>query len=201
MIKSIIVEDQPVHSKRLKKLLKETDSMIEVEAVCTNVTDAIEAINTNSPQLVFLDICLQENDRGGFDVLKNIKEPAFDVVFTTAHVNEHIQDIRRCSIDFIMKPYVEEELADALKKFWEKRNGNVGHQQIKALLNNLFTDALDEQVIWLFDNDNYTPVKVKNIAYCESHSKPKEFTKIFFIDEESGERKSVASSYYIKKWE
>lgn len=197
-LRCIIVEDEPIHGNRLKKLLAAADQDIEIIAVCASIEDAFDKISRHSPQLVFLDIQLQANPRGGFELLKKFRKPQFDVVFTTAHVDKNIEDIRRCGITYMLKPYVKGELEASLKKVYEKRDGNIGIRQLDTLLHNLVTEQLDEQLIWLGVSEGNIPVKIKNIVYCKAFN---QYTTFYVIHEnKKGEIKKITISRGIGEW-
>lgn len=197
-VNCIIVEDEIVHSNRLRKLLSVTDERISVLSVCRTQEDAFARIQGEKPQLLFLDIRLQDHARGGFDLLQKIGRPAFDVIFTTAHIDGNINEIRRCGIDYLPKPYIQSELQDALKKFWERRVGNIGIGQLNALLHNLVTDQLDEQLIWLKLAEGSIPIKIKSLLYCEASN---QYTDMYVLDEDSRKITKIRTSTGLGVWE
>lgn len=198
ILNCIIVEDEPVHSNRLKKILNAVDERVKVVAVCTTIAEAVEKIGKLAPQLVFLDIQLHEDVRGGFEVLKQFKHPAFDVLFTTAHIDHNIQEIRRCGIGFLAKPYAQDELEESLRKVWEKQVGNVGVRQLETLLHNLMTEQLDEQLIWVNLAEGSIPVKIKNLVYGKAID---QYTALYVVDEENGNKlEKLTTSKGIGVW-
>ncbi|MBL7717976.1 MAG: response regulator transcription factor [Flavipsychrobacter sp.] len=201
MIKAIIVEDEHRHSNRLRKLIAQTDNDIKVLAVCTEVEEAVSVIREQKPELLFLDICINGELKAGFRLLKLLADDSamFDVIFTTAHIDSNIIEIRRCGLDYIAKPYVEEELSDALGKFWEKKEGHIGIRQVKTLLNNLVTEDLEDQMVWLSDKVQDFPVRVRDVIYCESATQPKEHTKVHYL--QNDKLTHVVSSLNIGRWE
>jgi len=68
-IKTIIVDDEPLARRNLRLLL-ERDSQIEILGECRNGKEAVKAIETSRPDLIFLDIQMPEMD--GFDVLDHV---------------------------------------------------------------------------------------------------------------------------------
>jgi len=194
----IIVEDEIVHSNRLRKLLSVTDERVRVLSVCRTQEDALARIHREHPQLLFLDIRLQDNARGGFDLLQKIERPAFDVIFTTAHIDGNINEIRRCGIDYLPKPYIQSELQDALNKFWERGIGHIGIGHLNTLLHNLVTDQLDEQMIWLKLAEGSIPVKIKSLIYCKARN---QYTDMYVFDENSGKITEIRTSTGLGVWE
>src|SRR5688500_6344246 len=83
MIKVVIVEDEPKSRQALEFLLSEFFSNIEIVGTGDSVTSAIEAIKKCQPDLVFLDIEIQEGT--GFQVIEAFQDVFFEVIFTTAY--------------------------------------------------------------------------------------------------------------------
>ena len=54
-IRTLIVDDEPLARRNLRVLL-ERDSQLEILEECRNGREAVKAINTLSPDLIFLDI-------------------------------------------------------------------------------------------------------------------------------------------------
>ena len=167
MIKSIIVEDDSKHSDRLRKLLLKTNNFIEVKEVCDNIGAAIDAIRKYKPELVFLDISLHGNSKGGFEILQKIEDVNFDVIFTTAHIDDNISEIRRCGLHYVVKPYISAEIEAALKKYDEKQKGS-DEKQIKSLKSNLLAEKVGDKTIYIDFEGCLYPVLVQEIFYCFS---------------------------------
>ena len=83
MITSIIVDDELKSRESLKILLEDFCENVTVKALCQNIAEAINAIQENKPDVVFLDIQLQRET--GFDLLTRLPEIDFEVIFTTAY--------------------------------------------------------------------------------------------------------------------
>jgi two-component system LytT family response regulator len=193
MINCIIVEDDKVHSDKLKQLLKKSEILVNLLAVADDIESAISAIDKFTPQLVFLDIEL--GTESGFDLLKRVKDISFDIIFTTSHIDANIQAIRACAISYLPKPIILNELTEALKKFQEKNNSGAGISQINTLRKNLSSNEIEEQVIWLNDKSDYFPIKVKDIIYCQSEN---QYTKFFVKNDKEFQ---YTSSKGIGQWE
>jgi two-component system LytT family response regulator len=170
---------------------------IEVVAVCTNIENAIEAINTFNPVLIFLDIDLEGNERAGFDLLKKIKRITFDIIFTTAYIDKNIMEIRACGIHYMVKPYMLEELQDAINKFQNKNHPEIGIEQAYTLKTNLGTDRVDDKAIWIPLKSDSFQIKVKNIIYCKGLN---QYTK-FFVFTSGDQKKNFLSTKGMGEWE
>lgn len=167
MVRSIIIEDDPIYSKQLSDLIDRLDDQFEIVAVCRNVKESIEAVRSLNPELIFLDIEL-ENGETGFDILKQIDTIDFNVIFTTSHVDENINEIRICGIGFIVKPYMFSELTEIIEKYNRTRKNNSELEKIKTLKGNLLSKNTDENFIWIANGSKLNKVELSNIIYCKS---------------------------------
>lgn len=193
IIRSIIVEDDPKHAKRLTKLIGDLSQSIEILEVCNDIDTGFAAINKLKPDLVFLDIEMAGNKKAGFDLLDRLDKINFDIIFTTAHIDKNITDIRASGIDYIVKPYIEGELKDALEKFFAKKNPAQINQQKTIILAELLT----EKKIWISDMKIGSQCfEVGQILYCKSSN---QYT-LFHIN--TGDKIEIfTSSKGIGDWE
>ncbi|MGZ6519969.1 MAG: LytR/AlgR family response regulator transcription factor [Bacteroidia bacterium] len=197
MIKSIIVEDDITHSNKLKKLLKKIDDDVDIVSTCINIEQALIAIDDHKPDLVFLDIELEGQEKAAFELLKKIPKITFDVIFTTAHIDNNIKEIRMFGLCYVAKSYDENELEEALKKYKEKKKQNVGAKQITSLVDNIYYFNIEDQTMWMYEKGEYNPVTFRNILYCESN---KDYTSFFFLDENNQIKKWISTDG-IGEWE
>ncbi len=114
MINCIIVDDEPKSRESLKILLEDFCQNVGVKALCQDVAEAVEAIQTHKPDVVFLDIHLQRET--GFDLLTRLNDVNFEVIFTTAYSEYAIKAFKFSAIDYLLKPIDIEELKRALAK-------------------------------------------------------------------------------------
>jgi two-component system LytT family response regulator len=189
---AIIVEDDPRHAHTLQLLVEKLSSEIKIACISSTVEAAFQAINSYKPGLVFLDIDLERGDNG-FDLLKMFPKPDFSVIFTTQHnsATNAILAVRACALDFLPKPILEEELADALARLDKKQ----GPEQLSSFRNNLTSGK--PEYIWLADTRGKTLVSVANIRYCESDNV---YTH-FYLDQPVNGLLQYTESKSIKTWE
>ena len=113
-IRTILVDDEPLAIQGLKLRLDKHDD-VEIIETCSNGREAIRAIKTHKPDLVFLDIQMPGFD--GFSVIQGLMEiepPLF--VFVTAYTDHAIRAFEAQAVDYLMKPVEEERLADTLDR-------------------------------------------------------------------------------------
>src|SRR6188768_158770 len=120
----LIIEDEDLAARKLKKLVQEIDPDLR----CSNVTDSIESsvhwLETTDtlPDLILMDIELADGQSFEIFSRTEIKCP---VIFTTAYDEFALKAFKVNSIDYLLKPIKKEELESALSK-WKviyERNG------------------------------------------------------------------------------
>jgi two-component system LytT family response regulator len=164
-VKCIIVEDEIRYSNLLETLLKNTGYPIKVEQVCENVADGLAAINNYQPDLVFLDIWLHGNEKGGFELLYQFRDIRFDVIFTTAHIDDNIIEIRRCGLDRLLKPYVQKEIDEAIGRYFSRLDRAWLPQRIETLKANLLQKSDQDRIVYASIGGSEFPIKIMDIIY------------------------------------
>ena len=114
-MKVVIIEDESFASLRLKKLIHDYDSKIEVIAELESVEESEKWFKSNKePDLIFLDIHLEDNLSFSIFEKVNISCP---IIFTTAFDEYAVKAFKLNSIDYLLKPIIREELVASLKKY------------------------------------------------------------------------------------
>lgn len=127
MIKAIIIEDEPNALQALQKMLALLEPTIEVVATTPYAAEGIELINRHDPDIVFLDIELE--DGTGFDVLEAIDTPSFRLVFTTAYDQHAIKAFKYNALDYLLKPLDPAELKQTLQRILSVPNNEYEQQK------------------------------------------------------------------------
>jgi two-component system, LytTR family, response regulator len=116
-IRAVIIEDEQPAARRLKRMLEA--SQLDVVCLLHSVKEAINWFNSNEhPDIVFLDI--QLSDGLSFEILDCVKIKS-DIIFTTAYDEYALKAFKFNSIDYLLKPIDDEELAHALSQYKEKQ--------------------------------------------------------------------------------
>ena len=121
-LRVMIAEDEPLARDLLVDMLAEHQA-VEVVAVCENGRDALEALASEGPDLLLLDIQMPELD--GFEVLHALppdRTPA--VVFVTAFDSYAIRAFEVEALDYLLKPFDEERLARTLERARARLGGS-----------------------------------------------------------------------------
>ena len=107
-MKTIIIEDEQFAAKRLEKMIAEADPAIEVVAKLESVADSVEWFRNNPhPDLIFLDIHLE--DGISFSIFEQVKVSS-PIIFTTAFDEYAIKAFKLKSIDYLLKPIMQDDL-------------------------------------------------------------------------------------------
>lgn len=113
-IRTVIVDDEPLARRNLRLLL-EKDPQIEIVEECGNGREAVQAIHTLSPDLIFLDIQMPEMD--GFDVVERVgPEQIQAIIFVTAFDQYALKAFDVHALDYLLKPFDDERFGHALRR-------------------------------------------------------------------------------------
>ena len=180
MIRTIIIEDEPVSREMLTLMLQRYKDDIEIIDTCSNPTDGIESIAKHQPDLIFLDI--QMPKMNGFDMLKKIPVINFEVIFTTAFDQYAINAIRISALDYLLKPVDDEDLALAIEKCKERLQSKKSGKQFENLFNNLVNKNPLDKTLALAASDGISFVKMCDILRVEANGR---YTKFYLLNKET----------------
>jgi two-component system LytT family response regulator len=134
-IRALIVDDEPAARAAITTLLAE-DPEIRIVGECADGRSALEAVEANAPDLLFLDVQLPEMD--GFTMLRQLNGvdlPA--VVFVTAYDQYALQAFEVHALDYVLKPFDDQRFREAVTRVKRQiRQGKLGalSEQLLALL-------------------------------------------------------------------
>jgi len=161
MIKAILIEDEINARESLKKIISYIDSSIEIIGESGFVKEGIELINSLNPDVVFLDIELE--DGTSFDVLNRLNNRSFQIIFTTAYNQHAIKAFKFSAIDYLLKPIDPEELKQAIDRVKANIDKENRHQDLIEVLNNNIENK--EEKLVLKTADNRYVLNVKNVIH------------------------------------
>ena len=187
-IRTILVDDEPLATQGLMLRL-EAHSDVEVVATASNGREAIRAIKTHKPDLVFLDIQMPGFD--GFSVIQGLLEvepPLF--VMVTAYGEHAVRAFEAQAVDYLVKPVDEDRLAATLdrvrQRLTEKRSAEEA-ERLKEALAEHAPEAAEEMA----DASPEGPAANR----FEKMINIKDQGQIFRVDVESIERIDAAGDY------
>ncbi len=168
MIRAVIVEDEMHSRESLKNLLRDFCPEVEVCGAAGSVEEALPLIRATSPELLFLDIELQNGT--GFDLLRRLPDMDFEVIFTTAFEQYAIQAIKFSSLDYLLKPIDIDELQEAVAKARQKQDKQHSKAQLEVLLASLEGRRPGASSrICLATAEGLEFLQVDDILYCEAN--------------------------------
>lgn len=121
-MKVILIDDEPSALENLHILLDACQEDINICAHASGVLEGIKLINKHKPDLIFIDIEMQ--DGTGFDLLEVFPEHAFIPIFVTAFNEYAIEALRSGAFDYLLKPIDFEELQNCIKRIDHKLQHN-----------------------------------------------------------------------------
>jgi two-component system LytT family response regulator len=163
MIKTIIIDDEANNREKLRNLIDKYCSNIEIVAEANGVRTGISLIRDKNPDLVFLDIRM--NDGSGFDLLNRFESIDFKVIFVTAYEEFALKAFRFSAVDYLLKPVDPDELVESVKKA-SIQLSNERNKQLSILSESIQSGRFKK--IALKDSDNIHLVNIEDIIHCNS---------------------------------
>ncbi|MDR3716037.1 MAG: LytTR family DNA-binding domain-containing protein [Puia sp.] len=167
-LRIVIIEDEPATARNLKFLLQEAEPGIEVLAMPAGVTEAVDwlSVHGRECELIFMDIRL--NDGLSFGIFDKIRIEV-PVIFVTAYNEYALQAFKTNGIDYILKPFDEGELKQALSKFrllTHPAHPGDGYSRLKQIAEQLSGHkTVHRQSFLVHFRDKMVPVAVPDIAW------------------------------------
>jgi two-component system LytT family response regulator len=113
MIRVLIVDDEPPARRKVRRFLERDPEIGEIREAGSG-RDAIAAIRAATPDIVFLDVQMPDDD--GFGVLAAVRDATFQVIFLTAHVEHAIRAFDAEATDYLRKPVDPDRFERALER-------------------------------------------------------------------------------------
>ncbi len=114
MYKTIIIDDEPKCVDSIRFVLNKHCNQIQLVDTARSADEGFEKISQHQPDIVFLDVEMPYGN--GFDLLNKFTEQNFEVIFVTAYENFAINAIKMNAVDYILKPFTEEDIIAAVNK-------------------------------------------------------------------------------------
>jgi two-component system LytT family response regulator len=189
-IRTILVDDEPLAIQGLQLRLDPHED-VEIIETCSNGREAIRAIKTHKPDLVFLDIQMPGFD--GFSVIQGLMEvepPLF--VFVTAYGDHALRAFQAQAVDYLMKPVEEVRLADTLdrvrQRLSEKRAAGEA-DQLREVLAEVAPDAVENVASSGTGDDTHASNRYEKLINIKDRG------QIFRVDVDTIEKIDAAGDY------
>jgi len=166
MIKAILVDDEIHGLDTLGILLAEYCPEVQVIDRCSSAKKALASIAKATPDLLFLDIEMPVMN--GFELLEQLNEIPFSVIFTTSYDQYAIKAIRFSALDYLLKPVDPKELIMAIQKVQKKKFPPTG-EQLQILIQQLQHREGSLTRIAIPTSEGFELVPAEDIVRCEAH--------------------------------
>jgi two-component system LytT family response regulator len=164
--RALIVDDEPAARRGVRQLLRAFPEFVVV-GECRNGREALSALDTLEPDVVFLDIQMPE--LGGFDLIRRrTPERMPVVVIITAYDEFAIRAFDAEALDYLVKPLHEERFAVAMRRVLKRLHAARGSAPDPALVVSTPRGALVielGEIDWIEAADYYARVWVGPRSY------------------------------------
>ena len=165
MIKAIIIDDETDCCETIAELLQTHCPEVEVTGIYHNGAEALPAILQHQPDLVFLDVEMPKMN--GFEMLEQLTQVNFDIIFTTSYDQYALKAIRFSAIDYLLKPIDRNELQKAVQKIMQRSQRTIS-KQVEILMQRIHQPAKSISKIALPTMEGLQMIPVDSIISCES---------------------------------
>lgn len=168
MLKYIIIDDEPL----AHEIIEEFCSMlphVQLEKNCYNAMEAMQYLNENTVDFMFLDINMPK--LRGLDFLKTLTKPPKTII-TTAYKEHALEGFELNVVDYILKPFSFDRLVKAVNKISET-------QTTKTVIKEVSSNS-DSNRFFVKGDKKHHQIDLSNILYIEAYGN---YTKIFLKDE------------------
>lgn len=168
MIKCIAIDDEPLALQKVAAYIKKTP-FLESVALCESAMQALEVIENNNINLMFVDINMP--DLNGMDFVKSLHTTKPLIVFTTAYSEYAIEGFKVDALDYLLKPF---EYAEFL------RVANKAKQQLdKNQTSGTQTESNDKH-LFIKSEHKIIRIEINNITYVEGM---REYVRIHMLND------------------
>jgi len=180
MIRTLIIEDEPAIRKEIEWLLQQ-ENQFNLIGFATSVAESLVLIKATKPELILMDI--QLTDGTAFDILDQLDEIPFRIIFITAYNHFAVKAIKFGALDYLLKPLDDAEFKSALAKIVDSDENQIAQQkqQISILKSQSTHGESDlESRIVLHTLEFLQVLQLREIIYCQSEGG---YTNFFLTEE------------------
>lgn len=173
----LIIDDEHIAHDIIKGYCDMLPNM-ELMKHCYDAIEALDYLNTNKVDLIFLDLNMPKLK--GFEFLKILPTPP-KVIVTTAYSEFALESYELNIVDYLLKPFSFERFLKAVNKV-------VG---LTSSIKPSFSEGNDENTkrIFLRQNKSYIQVDIHEILYIEAAGN---YTKVATIDKTITVREKIS---------
>lgn len=161
---SFVVDDIPEALELLSNDIERNHPEIKVIGKASSVVEASKLLQKKQPDMLFLDIML--GDGTGFDILEIVPNLKSKIIFVTASDEYAIKAFKFAAIDYILKPYSNDELAIAINK--AKKQIKPEKEQLSILKQIVTKPSNKPTKLSLHTSEKIIVVKIEDIIRCKA---------------------------------
>ena len=176
MLQAVIVDDEIKALQSLTWELTNFSDEINVIASFTNPHDALEYLEKNTPDCLFLDIEMPTMD--GFQFIQKLTNKNFPVVITTAYNQYALKAIKNEALDYLLKPIDTDDLEDTIAKIKKFNNKNFSVEKLEMAMLNFNSRSIHKRIT-LNTDGKLLFLESDEILYAESDGN---YSTIFLTD-------------------
>ncbi len=165
-MKILIIDNEAQIRSILKEMILLWSNGMHTVEEADGVASGLKEIHHFQPDIVMLDV--EMDDGTGFDLLKQVMNPRFQLIFTTAHNKYAVQAFKFSAMDYLLKPIDPTELNNSLEKAAEKMLNSNLQRQLAVMMEQWTEKKPADPQIVLKDIDKTYFVKINDILYCEA---------------------------------
>lgn len=169
----LIIDDESSGRKTIKSYITKYANHLHIIGEADSVKSGISAINLHKPDVVFLDIRM--NDGTGFDLLEKLTVIEFQVIFITAYEEHAIKAFKHSAVDYLLKPLDPDEFIVSISKLKKESKLVEIEKKVELLLQNHFRI----EKIALPTLSGLNMIKICDIVHCESDNN---YTNFHLVD-------------------
>ena len=181
MIRCLAIDDEPLALKKLATYIKKIP-FLELADTCQSAQEALEPINNNMVDAIFVDINMP--DLNGLEFVKTLQDPPI-VVFTTAYSEYAVEGYKVNAIGYLLKPFSLEEFKEVAEKV---------KNQYDLIKTASVSTADADDTIFLKTEYKIIRISLSEISYIEAMS---EYLRIFL----EGKTRPIVVLLSMKKME
>jgi two-component system LytT family response regulator len=170
-LRVIMVDDEEPARRLLREYLEATPG-VSIVAECGNGFEAVKAVAENEPDLMLLDIQMPKLD--GFEVVE-LLERDLPIIFITAHDEHALRAFDVHAVDYLLKPYSAQRLADALYRARDRIGRGDEMPPIDELAADARPDGGDLERILVRDGSDVRVIPAEEVDYIEARDRPETF--------------------------
>ena len=169
MLRYIIIDDEPL----AHEIIEEFCGMlphVQLEKNCYNAMEAMQYLNENKVDFMFLDINMPK--LRGLDFLKTLTNPPKTII-TTAYKEHALEGFELNVVDYLLKPFSFDRLVKAVNKISEKQTSNTVVKEVSG--------KTDSTIRFFVKGDKkHHQIDLNDLLYIEAYGN---YTKLFLTDE------------------